>query len=491
MRREFVMHDVLARDAVRMDLYLPVAVGGPVVVWMHDRAFPAPDDGARDAAAAASELQRRGIAVITVTFDTKPDWPLRRCGEQTAEMIRDLFARKDLGLTGEPILAGEGEGARLAALLALDEAFGLHARGVIGMSGAYEGDDAPIAHVRKDAPPMLLLSAHAETPRAARSTRVMARALERAGANVRAHHLAWLDESRLANLSGDRNDVVDLVAAFVRGDATPGAPDGAFVVGETWSRPPLTSEGLRADEQLVVRKPVDAALRSHLTRIMTDPRDLDPWPLATYDAIDLSAWLTAHRENGAFVTIVNARGEEIVLRREDVEKKKPEIVVGIDDERNLFRMYVTYNVYRTYSWKPEPASRPLLVRPVGAFVHGLDVATGVDFALTAESIQTTSDDPLAKTRAIAQPLAGVLGSDQGCLQCHAMRGKGPRAHHLRARDGQTAEAYALPLEEYPSDVMRRFLFDQDEVAKSFGVGPIRVPAPAANQLLAEIRASSP
>src|SRR5205814_119169 len=101
--------------------------------------------------------------------------------------------------------------------LALDQRFGVGAiRGVVTMNGVFDGDDAPAHHVRRDAPPFLILTAHGESAHAAQSSRAFARALERAGAkNVHGHHVSSREARSLANLSGDRNDVADLVAAFV------------------------------------------------------------------------------------------------------------------------------------------------------------------------------------------------------------------------------------------------------------------------------------
>jgi hypothetical protein len=71
---------------------------------------------------------------------------------------------------------------------------------------------------------------------------------------------------------------------------------------------------------------------------------------------------------------------------------------------------------------------------------------------------------------------------QGCLKCHAFHGAGARAHHALAESGQPYGAFALPLEEYPVDVLRRFLFDQEKVASSFGVVPLPVEPKVARQL---------
>jgi hypothetical protein len=47
--------------------------------------------------------------------------------------------------------------------------------------------------------------------------------------------------------------------------------------------------------------------------------------------------------------------------------------------------------------------------------------------------------------------------------------------------------FALDLEEYPREVLRRFLFEQEEVAKMFGVGTIRVEGEAARGLMELVR----
>ncbi|MDB4939493.1 MAG: Lysophospholipase, partial [Labilithrix sp.] len=284
---------------------------------------------------------------------------------------------------------------------------------------------------------------------------------------------------------------------FVRGETTaPGGPEMAWALSDAWGKnAPLTSEPFWKDERLVVRKPTDVPFRAAVRNVFGEMmRDLEPWPAATYDAIDLGEYLRAHPElgSGDWLVVTNARGEQLVLSRSEIDRKKPVIVVGIDDERNLFRLFVTYNVHRTYSWKPETDPRPLLVRHIGAFLHvpggaeGLHVATLADFALTTSSFHLTDEDPLATARTLPKPVVATLTNEQGCLQCHALRGEGARAHHLRASDGKIAEAHGLALEEYPRDVLTRFLFDQDAVSKSFGVGALHVDEATAKQLFAEV-----
>jgi len=510
---------VIARETLEVDLFVPTGQPAPWLLFVHERGFPAPDEKAREGAAIAVALQQRGIAVGVLSFAVKDGSPARGAGEQIAQAIRELSGRAaQLGIDPRPVLAGDEMGAALVASLALDARYGLApatVRGVVGLNGSYDGvgdpaaapdPDSPMRHVRADAPPFLLLSAHGDSPHAAESTRAFARALERAGAKeVHAHHASLRDAQTLGNLSGGRNDVADLVVAFVKGapkDADAG-PENAFALEEAWgARAPLSSAPFWADETLVVQRPTDARFRARLRSLYGEMmKDLEPYPLATYSAIELTTWLRAHPAlgSGDWLAITNARGEKLVLSRAEIERTRPVIVVGIDDERNLFRMFVTYNVHRTYSWKPETELRPLLIRSVGAFLHvpaetepapadgTLHPVTGADFALTTGSFAVLATDPLAAARTKSPAVAAALTSEQGCLQCHTLRGEGARAHHVRARDGQLAEGFGLALEEYPPEVLRRFLFEQKDVAKGFGVGPLELPYATAKLLLAEVQ----
>jgi hypothetical protein len=127
---------------------------------------------------------------------------------------------------------------------------------------------------------------------------------------------------------------------------------------------------------------------------------------------------------------------------------------------------------------------------VGAFLHFPNtsgstprVVTFADVAFTPSSFRVVDKDPLAAVRTLPKPLVQTLTAEQGCLQCHSLRGAGAHSRHLRALDGKPAGGNALAFEQYPLEVLRRFLFKQDEVAEIFGVAPIRVSREAAAQLL--------
>lgn len=481
-----VLRNVIAKDDVHVDVYLPSpGKPAPWVVFADESMSP----GFGEA------LQRRGIAAVLISVATRQGENEEGGAERIAAVVREIARRTmEYGLAPNPVLIGNEAGASLVSLLALDRHFDLQPAsvgGVVAMNGVYDG---ALRHVRADTPPFLVLSAHGDSPDSAQRARSFSRALEQAGAtNVRSFHVIARDARTLADLSGERNDVADLLASFVRGDAWPGGPESAWAVADVWGAgAPLSTEPFWADEGLIVRRPVDDGLRAQIGRVFAGTmRDLEPWPCRTYDTIDLGTYLGAHPElgTGDWVVITNARGEELVLSRAEIERRRPVIVVGIDDEKNLFRLLVTYNVYRTFSFRPETAPRPLLARPVGAFLHfagpvsAPPIATFADFALTPSSFRVVANDPLSELRSLPKPLLRTLTAEQGCLQCHSMRGSGARSHHLRALDGQPAGGDALALEEYPRDVLQRFLFDQDEVAQVFGVAPIPVDREVANQML--------
>lgn len=478
------------------------------MIFIHERAWPATDSKGRDGSGIAVALQERGIAVAVLSFDANGR-PLEAVSRAIVRAIRELaqHARK-LGFRPRPVLAGEGVEAALVTSLALDERHGLgpeRVDGVIGLGGIYEEIDARC--IRENAPPILLLSAHDESSPSPRSSRAFARRLERAGArNVRSYHAAQRDPSTLGNFAGERNDVRDLVTAFMTAKAVPGGPEGSWALTDTWGpHSPQSTEGFWLDPRLVVRRAMGGRMRDDIRTVFGAMNaELEPWALATYDAIDLLEYLHAHPEfgTGDWVEITNARGEKLVVSRQELERSRPVIVVGIDDERNLFRLFATYNVYLTYSWLPETEPRPLLLRSIGAFVFTPEEArsselnrtllpvTGANFALTPSSFKVLARDPLENARKSPLLVERALTSDRGCLQCHSFHGEGARAHHVRAANGTLSEGFALPLEEYPEGVLQRFLFDQKEVARRFGVGPLELDKATAALLFAEIRRPS-
>lgn len=483
-----VLRNAFERDGLRTDVYLP-APGKPApwIVFAEDQARPD----------VAEAMQRRGIAVALVSFAI-PKASAASVSEGVADIVREMGRRTtEYGLVGHPILVGNGPGASLVAQIALDTHFDLQPPAIGGVVTMNGGFDSCLHLVRADAPPFLILSAHGDSAEHAEGARLFERALDHAGAkSVRRYHISARDERALCDLSGERNDIADLVTSFVRAEPPPGGTESTWAVNDVWRlHAPIATGTFWDDAHFIVRHAVDDHFRAQLGRIFVDTMsDLDPWPRRTYDFIDLADYLGEHPQlgTGEWVTMTNLRGEQLVFSKGEIRKQRPVIVVGIDDERDLFRLLVTYNVYRSYTFRPETEPRHLLARPVGNFLlfpsadGAAPVVTFANFALTPDSFRVVNTDPLAKARALPKPLVQTLTAEQGCLQCHSLRGSGARAHHLRAVDGASTGGEALALEEYPRDVLRRFLFEQDAVARIFGVAPIRVDKVAATQLLDEV-----
>ncbi len=64
----------------------------------------------------------------------------------------------------------------------------------------------------------------------------------------------------------------------------------------------------------------------------------------------------------------NIRNEVQVWHRDKIKPYKPVIVIGVDDEKNLFKLQLFYRMAREYSWL-EGAAPPDMALPLGAFVY--------------------------------------------------------------------------------------------------------------------------
>ncbi|HEV8584594.1 MAG TPA: alpha/beta hydrolase [Methylomirabilota bacterium] len=532
-----VPQPAVERAGLRLDVYVPGAAPArrappPLFVFLVGGLWAMPDDNYAVGPALADEMQREGIATAVVRFALADGYLLERCTQDIARTIANLVARSGaFGFDGRRVvIGGHGAGGLMASLLGLDARYfaaagGFDASrvaGVVALRGVYDLSDAALAghpqraffqwaagkeadarrqvspreRVRAGAPPFLVLAGGDDLAGFAQDARAFARALERAGhRDVQSYVVPERDGRTLANLSGAGNHVTRLVAGFVRGEPVPEPIEGAWAVKQIWQRdPPFSSEPFWTDERLVQSRPVDDRFKRMLGRVFEKQRsELGAYPGKVYHAIDLDAWLASRGAGeigqGEHLTITNIRGERLFLTREAIRRARPEIVVGLDDERNLFRLAVWYRLKNQYSWKPETALLPKMIRPVGAFLYypedppdGLPNATYAAFGLTPDSFRLSETDPLAPVRDVPPEVWTALAGEVGCLTCHAFRGAGARSHHVRASDGKPHGGFGLALEEYPGEVWRRFLYEQKAVAETIGVGPLEVPEPGATLL---------
>jgi hypothetical protein len=508
---------------VSVDLYAPRQAGerGPLVVLLQGNEPSQTDERLAVAADVGKSLVRNGVAAAAVSFNVHKGYTLRACAADVAGVVREVTgARNPTRL----VLVGRGLGAWMASLLALDrrllQGAGMDPErvdGVIVVGGTYDLGEAaleghpdaaffadsvedrressPLTYARSDSPPFLMLSGGEDDASWARRARPFARALQKAGARDIDHFLVpRRDAHSIWRWGGGSNEVGDLVLPFVASGPTELPIDNPFGVLRRWgARPPLDLSELRKDPRAITTYPVDAALRETVTPLLgAGWWERAPWPCQTYQAIDLLDYLaerpTSDIGKGDWLVVSNLRGEQQYFSREVLKKTQPVIVVGLDDEDNLYRLFTFYRMKRAYSWIESDEQMPMMIRPLGAFLHfrtppaDLRDKTPARFGLDASSFHWVKNDPLAPYRSLTGGLREALIGEQGCLKCHSFRGGGARAHHALALDGKPYGAFALPLEDYSSDVLRRFLFEQDAVAKSFGVMPLRVEKTAAGQL---------
>jgi hypothetical protein len=255
-----------------------------------------------------------------------------------------------------------------------------------------------------------------------------------------------------------------------------------------WRDPSYSTAGFWKDAKHVVAHDASPHFLRDLNLLFTGsggPPRLRP---ARYHALDLFDWLARHEEQvgrGGYLVLTNARGEQGFFELEALRRYRPRIVIGADEERELFRLVDFYHTDRRTTWQQPEPERWILARPVGAFLHfaepappEIDARAIGRFALTPESFALVPDDPLASLRALAPIEQRILTEEFHCVSCHQFRGAGARAAHLRARDGAPVGVYGLPLEGYPPQVWRRYCFEQEAVAAEIGASPVPLGAHA-------------
>ena len=532
-----------ADGAPTLDLVLPPpsATRPPLLAFVQSRFWRDDRRHTELVRQLARPLQHAGAAVALIRHRAAPLYPHPRPAEDVAAALDFLFEHADAyGYDPARIaLAGRGSGAHLAALVALDPRYlEVHERepssliGVGALSGIYEldpeggfeseeeaavvreafpdaslrDDASPLEHVRKDAPLFLVTFAEADLPGAQRAGTAFAQALRDVGhPAAEAFGIERRDYRNQLDLSDERNPMRQHLLALVGlGPSYTRLPE-TFGMRRFWRdpQPPLGSAGFWKDRRHVVAHDADPRFLEDLNLLFTGsggPARLRP---SRYHALDLFAWLERHAEEvgrGRHLTLTNARGEKAFFALDALRPYEPRIVVGIDDERELFRLVDFYHTERRTTWDDAAPERWILARPVGAFLHfakpaprSLDPRAIGRFALTSESFARTDADPLAPLAGLEPEEQRLLTEEFHCVGCHSFRGAGARAAHLRARDGARVGGYGLPLEDYPPEVWRRYCFEQAEVAALIGAGPVPLGAHAAAlfELVERARGDSP
>lgn len=505
-----------------LDLYLPRMDGGPpppLLAFVHSR-FWDRRDRARDVVERlARPLQRLGLAVAVVRHRLAPESVHPAAAEDVAAAVAFLVEHAgEYGYDRSRIhLGGRSSGAQLAALVALDPRYlAAHGvapdalRSVVGWSGAYdldppEGsvpkemlalyeaafggrqarrDASPIRHVRADAPLFLLLSAQSDLPGATADAAAFAKALRDAGDTAaEAFAAAGRDHFDLIDMGDSSNPARRHVLALLGVDESYGSIEDIFATRRFWRAPSFSTAGFWKDESRVETHDADERFLATLNALFAQQGHPPPLRPSRYHALDLLDYVARHAPGGGgdgdFLAVTNVRGEQIVWRRSELRAYHPVIVIGLDDQRELFRLTDFYHTLRRYTWKQPQAETWVLARPLGAFIHflekppaRLDPKLFGRYALQPDGFSVSERDPYAPLRDLPEAEQALLTETFRCVSCHRFRGVGARAGHLRARDGELVGGFGLPLEEYPPAVWRRYCFDQTTVAAEIGASAV-------------------
>ncbi len=269
---------------------------------------------------------------------------------------------------------------------------------------------SPIQHVRPDAPRFLIMTAFADFPGFALDARRFADALRSAGGKeVHQHMFKGADHFSLVKLDDVNNAVRRTMLGFMGVKALP--PELASLVEAKlrWAEPPYSTRPFWKYEKLVRAYPIDQRFMKMPAFIYRERKEeLQEWPLKQFHAIDLFAFLNAlPREQageGDYIVLTNIRGERQVWQRKQIEAYRPVIVIGVDDEKNLFRFSTFYRMFHEYSWKPGGAQPQPLTMTLGAFIYFLESpprelsAQSWHFGLRENSFRQVRSDPLKAIR---------------------------------------------------------------------------------------------
>lgn len=512
------------------DLYLPAATKPPLVVFIHGGFWVESDDEYKIGPRIAEALAADGAAVALVRYRLSPQV---RHPSHVRDVAAALAGLKRLagryGYDARRLyLVGHSAGATLAALLVLDPTYLREVEmkpgdiaGAVLVSGIYDlgssgpltsqhekilaatfGPEpaarrraSPLTHVRSS-PPLFVLSAANDFPGFAVDARRFVKALSGVG-HRQVQELIVPGSNHFTITDPYRKE--RLVRAVLNGftGLKPLDPQTAALLQlrQRWQQPPFSSEPFWNAGVAVHGYAVDARLRAALGQIYEyNAYELAAYPLARYYAVDLLEYLNRlppeRVGRGDFLTITNFRGEHLYFTRAQLLAHRPQLVIGLDDERNLFRLSVFYQNKLEYSWRPDKP--PIMARSVGAFLHfmkepppNLVPDTRARFSLTPESFRFTPHDPLAAVASMPPEVHKVLTQTNACLSCHRFLGAGARAGHVEAATGKRRGGFALAFEEYPADAWRRFMFEPEAAAQLIGVRANPVEGPA-KQILHEL-----
>jgi hypothetical protein len=346
--------------------------------------------------------------------------------------------------------------------------------------------DVP-AHV----PPFLLLNSTGAQLGSHVDARKYADALRARGhSRVEQTMVPGRDALALLDMASAENQARSLILHLVKNEPLPAELTALRTARQQWQKTPYTTLPFWQHGELIQTHPVDRRFIQHLLPIYGPLKhELLEWPLEQFHAVDLFAYIDRVNQGKApspFLVTINLRNEKQFWKRSDLEPHRPMLVVGLDEEKNLFRFTVFYRMLREYSWQSK-APPPVMSRPLGGFIYFLRPPPeeyspqSAHFGLSADGFQTIDRDPLQPLQNLSKPVTEALTYRNGCVYCHTFRGVGTRAHHVTSA-GASHGGLALPLEQYPADVWKNFIYRQEEAADKIGATPNPVAPPARDEL---------
>ncbi len=246
-----------------------------------------------------------------------------------------------------------------------------------------------------------------------------------------------------------------------------------------WQSPQFDSQDFLERDEFLSTYPMHPTLNAFVkTHYRFEAHRMQEWRMEKYLSFDLMAYRDEQAPGARYVTLRNRRGQVYYLDLETYGAYEPVIVVGIDDETNMFRMNWFYRTKKMYSWKPDVQN--ISVRPLGPLLFfrkeeempaDLSIPLLLRSALTLEGIAFSQTDPLAPLAAYPVSVQNVITKENKCIFCHRIGALGARYHHLDARTALPQGGFALPLIEYSDEVMNAFLYDQVNTANKIGMTP--------------------
>ncbi len=250
-----------------------------------------------------------------------------------------------------------------------------------------------------------------------------------------------------------------------------------LTANELWPHLGHNNKGFLGETAYLTTKPMTDPVRTFLLRhFQQGPHVGKQWAFATYRSFDLLAYRDAVAPGTKYVSFRTRFGQFMAFDLDQYAAYGPEIVVGVDDETNMYQLAWYYWNDLMYSWEtkvPNISAKPL--GPALVFTKPVPDSLQLPFrqrtALHLKGMSFSKDDPLAKMKSYPENIQTIITKSNECIYCHSIEGVGGQNYHLNAYTAQPQGGFALALEDYSDDVMHAFLFNQEEVARKVGLSP--------------------